>query len=180
MVCGALLGGCGSQAEETASPPPSLREAKRFDRFPVYFAGREIAGLPLTAVSEASHGRFGTEVTFAYGHCDQPDGLFEEGGCSLPLSIQNWSTCVRWGKQLHDPLRAIDLRGAKATHGGGGSQLEVFTGSTTVVIWAHERSVAESAARELRDVRPSNRTTRLAPPVPGSLQGKLPCQGKPG
>jgi hypothetical protein len=179
LLCGAIFGGCGSESRSDP-PPPSLGAAKSFDRFPVYFAGGDVDGLPLTSVSEASHGRFGTEVTFSYGDCDPPDGLFAEGGCSLPLSIQNWSTCVRWGKQLHDPLRAFDLRGAKATNGGGGSQLEVFTGTTTVVIWAHERRVAESAARQLQDVRPADRFSQLPPPIDGSLQGKLPCQGKPG
>lgn len=35
--------------------------------------------------------------------------------------------------------RLFDFRGAKVTRGEGGSELEIFTGRTTVVIFAHKR-----------------------------------------
>ena len=179
VLCGSVLAGCNS-ADPKVSNPPDLGAARQFDRFRVYFAGRDVDGLPLTGASQAEHGRVGTEVTFGYGDCDPPDGLFAEGGCSLPLSVQNWSTCYRWASQLHKPPRLFNFRGAKATRGAGGSQLEIFTGRTTIVIWAHERNVARSAARQLRNVQTKRSAPTLPPPKPGSLQGRLPCQGKPG
>jgi hypothetical protein len=189
LLCGPILSGCASDAPGSSqAKKPNLREARKFDAYPIYYAGDEVVGLPFEGEAKGSWqslplSQAWRRWTFGYGDCDPPsNGVldFEGGSCSLPLSIQNWSTCGRWASQLHGPLRLWDFRGAKATRGGGGSQLEIFTGRTTVVIWAHDRRVAESASRQLRDVRSVNRSSRLPPPVPSSLRGKLPCQGKPG
>jgi hypothetical protein len=58
--------------------------------------------------------------------------------------------------------------------------VEIFTGRTTVVIFATHENVARSTARQLRNVRQAQPPSLLPPPVPGSLRGKLPCQRKPG
>lgn len=169
-----------------------MREARKFNPYRLYYAGEKVNGLQLTGISDARAGRW-TYWDFNHGTCELPSGLFADGGCSLPLSIQNWSTCDRWANLfarsrnshgLLDPRKAkaapnrrlFDFRGAKATGGEGGSELEIFTGRTTVVIFAHKRDVAESAARQLRDVRQGRMRWLLPPPAPGSLQGKLPCQ----
>jgi hypothetical protein len=177
VLCGFLLGGCGAEDHL------SLSEVKRFDARPVYYAGEEVAGLPLEDVE----GEQWQEVAqlmgwnFYYGDCDPPSGLFAEGGCELPLQIQNYSTCRRWASLLSDKSEIFDFRGAKATGSGIGIEapVEIFTGRTTVVIFAGKRSVARSAARQLRTIREA-RPSRLPPPVPGSLWGELPCQRKPG
>jgi hypothetical protein len=207
MACLGLLGGCilcGCDAGANYTPTMSessretqMREAKEFGAFPIYYAGERVDRLPLTGISKADHGRFGIAWNFSYGSCQLPGGLFAEGGCSLPLSVQNWSTCVRWANVftrsrnphgLFRPRKAkaaqdrrlFDFRGAKAALGEGGSDLEIFTGRTTVVIWAHRRNVADSTAQQLRDVRQRRPSAPLPPPIPGSLQGKLPCQEKRG
>jgi hypothetical protein len=199
LLCGFILSGCDAD-DRGADDPPSLNEVKKFDAYRVYYAGEEVAGLPLEAVTgQVQRGyKRSTVWNFGYGDCDPPSGFFAEGGCSLPLQIQNWSTCYRWAGMftrsqnaygLFDPRRAkaarnrprpFDFRGAKAARGAGGSALEIFTGRTTVVIWAHRRKVAKSAARQLLNVRQAQPSAPLPPPAPGSLQGKLPCQGKPG
>lgn len=195
FLCGFLLSGCGAD-DPGASDPPSLSQVKKFDPYRVYYAGEKVDALPLEGISDARAGRW-IYWNFSYGDCDPPSGFFAEGGCSLPLSVQNWSTCYRWANMfsrsrnphgLFDPRRAkaapnrrlFDFRGAKATGGEGGSELEIFTGRTTVVIFAHKRDVAKSAARQLRGVRQARMPSLLPPPAPGSLQGKLPCQGKSG
>ena len=156
VLCGFLLSGCG--ADGYGEDPPNLSEVKKWEKV------EQLIGW-----------------NFYYGDCDPPSGLFAEGGCELPLQIQNYSTCRRWAGLLSNKSEIVDFRGAKATGNGNGIEapVEIFTGRTTVVIFAGKRSVAKSAARQLRNVRQA-RPSRLPPPVPGSLWGKLPCQRKPG
>lgn len=183
LLCGAVLLGCASGASNSDEEKNTdLREARQFSAYPIYYAGNGVAGLPYEGYAGGDWplSQAWRRWDFVYGDCDPvpPEGFsFEGGSCSLPLSIQNWSTCGRWASQLH-PLRLFHFRGAKATRGGGGSVLEIFTGRTTVVIWANELRTAKAAARQLRDVRPAHRARHLPPPVRGSLRGKLPCQGK--
>lgn len=173
LLCGFVLCGCAKVASPGST---NLSEVKKFDPYPVYYAGENVDGLPFTGISEGHAGKW-IYWGFGYGVCDPPSGLFEEGGCSLPLSIQNWSTCYRWPRRK---FHLFDFRGAKATGGGpNGSQMEIFTGRTTVVVFAHDQSVTKFAARRLRTVRQAQ-PTLLPPPVPGSLRGKLPCQRRPG
>jgi hypothetical protein len=175
LLCGVILSGCGGSDGPSLE---SLSEAKEFDVFRVYYAGEEVAGLPLEGVEEGK-GR-PTGWNFYYGDCDPPS--FAEGGCELPLQIQNYSACSRWAGLLHSKQRPFDFRGAKATGNGDGIEnpVEIFTGRTTVVIFATRGSVARSTARQLRNISQAQPQSLLPPPVPGSLQGQLPCQGKPG
>jgi hypothetical protein len=156
---------------------------KKFDAYRIYYAGQEVAGLPLEGIEGEEWQKPQRLVgwTFYYGDCDPPGGLFAEGGCELPLQIQNYSTCRRWASLLSRKSERTSFRGATATGTGNGIErpIELFTGTTTVVIFAGERRVARSAARQLRNVR-QTQPSPLPPPVPGSLWGKLPCQDKPG
>lgn len=185
LLCGLILSGCG--ANHTPSLSKSAREAKmremkRFDAFPVYYAGEKVAGLPLTGISGEKWQRDGWQrspgPTFGYGTCELPSGLFAEGGCHLPLSIQNWSRCSNWPGQYKNPHRphVFDFRGARAAWTGGG--LEIFTGSTTTVIFGFRKSDVRAAARQLRDVRQADPPTLLPRSAPGSLWGNWPCQRK--
>lgn len=162
-----------------------MGDAKSFDAYPIYYSGEEVAGLPLERVSGPRSNlkkadRMGERAvgwSFTYGDCTPPSG--SDGGCAPPLQIQNWSTCFRSFGSIDRPRnrQLYDFRGAKATGGGGGgSPMEIFTGRTTVVIFANERSVAEAAARQLRNVHQDRPPSRLPPPVAGSLGEKLPCQ----
>jgi hypothetical protein len=56
--------------------------------------------------------------------------------------------------------------------------MEIFTGRTTIVVFGNEKALIKSAARELREVHQTEAASRLPPPAPGSLEGKLPCQRK--
>lgn len=172
LASGLCLAAC------SADDPPSLSEAREFRAYPVYYSGESVAGNSLTEVlgePTQFEDERDTIWVFTYGRCkDPPEG---EGGCPSPLSMHSYSTCTRWAKG--GPL--IDLRGAKATRlmPGGGASLEIFTGRTTVTIHAESQAVLQAAVRALRDVR-QKRPSRLPPPAPGSLQGRLPCQDEQG
>jgi hypothetical protein len=175
LLCGFIL--CGAAAAEA----PSLSEVEEFDAYRVYYAGEEVAGLPLEELLGEEWQKVERSVSwsFIYGSCTPP---MDEGGCAPPLEIQNYSTCRRWFSALHRKRRLYDLRGAKATGGGGRyelSPMEIFTGRTTVVIFGNQQNVIKSAARQLRHVRQGEPQSLLPPPAARSLRGKLPCQRKP-
>jgi hypothetical protein len=109
---------------------------------------------------------------FIFGSCSSTG----ESGCLPPLQVRNYSICRRWPRKS-DRLHLFDFRGARATGSGGpGNSLEIFTGRTTVVISATHHRTAAIAARKLRDVRQTHNPSRLPPPAPGSLSGRLHCQ----
>lgn len=160
---------------------PSLKEARQFTAFRIYYPGDEVAGLPLENVSGQDWKPDATEVrwTFIFGQCQLPDG--SESSCFPPLQVHDYSICVRSPTSFNTPPKLFAFRGAKATGSGRiEDPLEIFTGRTTIVISAKQAKVAMTAARRLRDVRQTRPTDGLPAPVAGSLQGRLPCQQKPG
>jgi hypothetical protein len=182
--CIFCLGFAAFLSSGCAEEEPSLKEARAFDAYDVYYAGQEAAGFPLREVfgeNPQRHARRSAWV-FIYGQCvDPPD----EGGCPPPLQIHNYSTCSWWAAASNqtrpigfksDPM--YDFRGAKARRTGGQvgeARVEIFTGDTTVKI-SGEPNAIKTAARTLRSVDEGQPTSHLPPPVPGSLAGKLPCQ----
>jgi hypothetical protein len=174
-VAAFIFSGCGAEG------PPTLSEVRGFHAFHVYYVGAEIEGQELGSfgMGEIRNHPHSESWVFIYGHCDPPPT--GEGGCPPPLQIHNDNVCSRWAGLFNQQLPLYDFRGAKARGGGGGieNSMEIFTGHTTVTIGTEEPKLAAAAARQLRDVR-EGRPTRLPPPAPGSLQGQLPCQRKPG
>jgi hypothetical protein len=181
LVCGsALLWGCGGSSE----PDVSLEELRAFHAYPLYYAGDEVAGNRLEDISawdewETYPKQGELNFTFLYGDCDPPEGLFAEGGCAPPVQIQNYSICERnLGMSGGNEKDAFDIRGAKASPGGGG--LEIFTGQTTVVIFAFDAPrLMKEAIRKLRPIGPGTSTDRLPPPISGGVMGELPCSRGP-
>jgi len=179
LVCGsALLSGCGGSSE----PDASLEELRAFGAYPLYYAGDEIAGNRLEDIGawdewETYPKQRELGFIFFYGDCDPPDGLFAEGGCAPPVQIQNTSICNRnLGMSRGNEKDAFDIRGAKASPGGGG--LEIFTGRTTVVIFASNAGLMKETIRKLRPAG-AGMSNRLPPPVSGGLMGELPCSRGP-
>jgi len=184
LLCGSILSGCvGDTSTSRSRQKPNLREAQKFDAYPIYYAGDEVAGLPFEGDGGGDWpaSQAWRRWTFFYGDCEPHPrgGPFEGTSCSPPLEIQNWSACDRGAGGLHRKLHLFDFHGAKATGGTGGSRLEIFTGRTTVVIFARGQNIARAAARRLRDVRPSHRSSRLPPPDPGALGGNCPAGSYP-
>lgn len=146
--------------------------------FDLYYAGEQVAGLPLSAVERRTGDA--TYVSFLYGDCAAGDHY----GCALPLEIQTWSACAR-SLSLYDgsdpfaPRPASTrVRGAPAGILDDGRQLELQTGTSTVVIFADTRALANRAAAALRGVNNGARPgDPLRPPVPGAVEGELECPG---
>jgi hypothetical protein len=177
LLAGLILGSCAADAA------PSLNEVKKFDAYRLYYASAEVAGLQLEEIlGDPSQNNQRSAFNFIYGTCELEGE--DHPSCAPPIEIQVFSTCRRWFSAISGKRRIYAFRGAKATGGKGGveggSPIEVFTGRTTVVIWAEDRNILKAAAHQLRDVRAAGPQLHLPPPVPGSLSGKLPCQRKPG
>lgn len=169
---GAIFAGC---ADRPADPSQLLTTAKSFDRHRAYHLGTSFEGLPLTAAPDARGGPAGGNpgVDFVYGTCDPGGGLFADGGCAPPLSVQTWSACERSIAGLDVPYRRMTVRGVPAAAVDGDTRLEVQTGDVTVVVFATTRHLAWRAAHGLRSL-----DGRIAPrqelpaPVAGALAGR--------
>jgi hypothetical protein len=172
LVCS--LAFCGYAAADA----PSLDEVEAFHAYHVYYAGAEVSGIPLESIDESGEkeiprlGERSAVWDFGYGDCTPPP----DGGCSLPIDVQNWSTCHRWPAMYSYKLHFFNFRGTKAAWVPTAGGLEIYTGRTTVVIFAYSRSLTMAAARQLRRVGQTQAPARLGPPAHGSLGGKLPCQ----
>jgi hypothetical protein len=172
FLCGLVF--CSYAAAEA----PDLSEVEAFDAYRVYYAGTEVSGIPLESINESRENeiaRLGERSAiwdFGYGDCTPPP----DGGCSLPIDVQNWSTCHRWPAMYSYKLHFFNFRGTKAAWVPTAGGLEIYTGRTTVVIFAYSRSFTMAAARQLYRVGQAEPPALLPPPARGSLRGKLPCQ----
>lgn len=101
-------------------------------------------------------------VSVLYGTCD-----FSRGPCRPPLEIQSWAECAR-NKNSYSPhpgTRLAPGEGPGETFGDsitlpgapqlpvvsfeGGARLELFSGSTDIIVYAQDRSLAREAADTL-------------------------------
>ena len=126
LLCG-LICGTSATADVAAEEGISMDQVKSFTGYTTYYAGPEVAGLPL----ENINGDATYCCSFMYGTCNPP--------CSPPLEIQVFSTCERWFRGIagrrHTRLR--DFRGAKTMIDPPpemDTTPEIFTGRTTVAI----------------------------------------------
>lgn len=134
--------------------------------------GRSFAGLALTSVSELCQRapravgppapvRFSSR---SYGDCR----AVSEVGCTPPLEVQSWPECRRdlasytaddpIGRMVlaHHLIRLSQRPELPVASFEGGSRLEFYTGSTTVVVTAVSPALARAAADQAaRQVPPS-------------------------
>jgi hypothetical protein len=150
----------------------TLEDAQAFRQYRLFYAGEMVRDHALTDVH--SHRVLGSRIwSFFYGTCEPPPG---KGGCVTPLEVQNWSACARYRDWYTRPPKTFRLRGARAAWVRSAGSLDVYTGKTTVVIFADGRDLALRAARSLRNVRHAERPGSLRPPARGAMRGKLRCQ----
>ena len=142
-----LLAGCGDPGSDEA------REAQKRATQPVYWAGEEVAGQGLSAVT-----RNGDVVTFLYGDCKNEE---RKGGCATPISVQTAPICVVKALVLGvRPTRSRRVRGITARVRGA-STLDLATGTSNVTVRADSRRRLERTLAALR-------------PVEGGARGELP------
>lgn len=179
-LCLVALAGCGEDAPREDAP--SLKEVRKFKGYPVFYAGEEVLGQPITEEIGGQEQVKPREQVwfFIYGDCELPSE--GEGGCA-PFQIHNYSTCARWASSFDQapiglnrgaPLRPF--RGARARFAPAEHSVEIFTGRTTITIGGGpDPKMLKAALRQLREIHQAE-PSRLPPPAPGSLSGKLPCQ----
>ena len=139
-----------------------------------YYAGERFASAPTELVRGCRRGPGGRRVPvrgFAY----------ERAG----LEIQNWRACDRnyasysLGPDQPLPREDLTLRGVPAAFYDDARRLELYTGTTTVVLFGRGRRQLLLAANRLRRAPGSRSGARanedLPPPVPGAMEGDLRC-----
>jgi hypothetical protein len=165
--------------------------------FETLSAGPSIDGLPLTH-TERRCGEGGSPATranylsYIYGDCEIVEGAT---GCQPPLEIQTWPACQRFLAKYSfrgEPLpheRLVTQGDAEVVEFNFAldKRIEVYTGSSTVVIFAVDRGLAVRAVEMLRleeegkppathpDDLKNGSPGRLGPPAEGSLEGDLSC-----
>jgi hypothetical protein len=166
------LAGCGEDRST------DLSGAESFRTYAVYYAGPEVEGFDLSDIVEENYGRDAggtSRWSFFYGDCT-PSG--SEGGCPLPLEIQNFSICRRWPGAYPWPVPLVDFKGAKLARRAGAT-IEIYTGRTAVAIFSPKRR-AMTAAKQLRVVGQQKPAESLPPPAKGSLTGNFDCAAESG
>jgi hypothetical protein len=151
-----VLVACGCDSRDYVSVPHGedieggLAKA-RAARFPIYYAGRSFAGLPLTDVELDLPGR----ALIAYGTCRI--ALPADGGCSVPVQIQHFPfNAGNWGGAVANCYRNPSLLGVPTVRHDG---LVLFTAGRIVKIYARSAAEDRRVALALRRVgdKPVNR-----------------------
>ncbi len=182
---------CGSEGQGAKL---TVADARRFRRFDLFYAGRRVLKLPLSAVictmqpavnqpvitrPPESYG-LAPSWDFSYGTC-QASG--SEGGCADPVDIQENDSCwdsprLSSGKDLAKLPRVRGVPSSASVDSGDGfAELVLYTRSTTITIWAPDLRKATAIASALRGVN-SRYTPRSRLPSPSlrTLEGKTRCR----
>jgi hypothetical protein len=133
LAGGAILAGCATHA----APPLSAKQlayARSFHLYTVYWAGKRMDGVPLTAADGAGDYDSNIGISMYYGNCEPGGGLLAPG-CKLPLKI----TTVRYVPHSNRSLgkrHNLHLRGVPAVIFDGGLKIELYTDEMSVDIVA--------------------------------------------
>lgn len=179
-----------------ALPCTGLKEPTNFETIS---AGPSVAGIPLDTVRRRCGGSTPADeppsnfVNYIYGHCESA-GI--DTGCAPPLEIQTWPACQRAlgdysyeGKPM--PYRRLpSIEGAEVVEieFAFEPRIEVYTKSSTIVIFAENPDLAKEALAQLRsqgigappatqveELKEGEPGQGLAPPSDGATEGELSC-----
>jgi len=170
--------------------------------FAVFSAGPAVGGVPMiAAVRRCDAGALADEsrsnyLAYVYGRCqDEPHS---GGSCVPPLQIRSYPACERTfvdysfeGRPLHHKeLPPIDGAMVYEIEFLVDHRIEVYTGTSTIVISAADWTLAEEALQLLRSqpggeppAPPATSASslgyepqgRLKPPAKAAIEGDLPC-----
>jgi hypothetical protein len=132
-----------SRCSHWPAPPRTFDLGARFRGLPVMDRSRICMGAPVPARVDSA----------IYGTCDAEP----EAGCGPPLEVQSWPECARDFRSLDLGLPRLTRARSRGVTGTGRipasavwpGQVELYTGSTTVVIFAYGDRVARAAARRI-------------------------------
>jgi hypothetical protein len=180
-----------------ALPCTGIKQPANFETFT---AGPSVAGVPLNTVRRRCGDSTPADeppanfVNYIYGHCDSSGS---DTGCAPPLEIQTWPACQRSlgdysyeGKPMpYRQLPSIDGAEVVEIEFMFEPRIEVYTKSSTIVIFAENPDLAKAAiaqlgsqeigqppatqAEELKDGEPGQ---GLGPPSDNAIEGELSCQ----
>ncbi len=173
----------------------ALERLRSYRRYRLYYLGRRHGEWPLEAVlsrlmppayqhsykpPEKPPPPSSPTFDFIYGSCKPPPG--SEEGCSarLRLDVQNAEICARNPHSYGSLRRTVTrrIRGVPVLQTP--DAFEIYTGSTTVVIFTNDRRRATRAANALRSLDGSiGPNSTLPRPTPGALEGRLRCRPAP-
>lgn len=154
----------------------AVDEARESREYRVFWLGERFRSHELTHASASGKKR--RSYSFLYGNCEPgPDS-----GCAPPYQLQNHSACAR-NLSSYDgprPKRRRPIRGAAVYEFGDGGffdRLEVYTGRTTIAVWAPTFAKARRVVRYLEGINVElGREDPLGPPARGALEGRLRCR----
>jgi hypothetical protein len=170
-----------------------LARLRSYRRYTLYYLGERHAGHELTSLNRrlqpVIYGHYtrrrlpkpsSPTFDFIYGTCKPPPG--REGGCPPPLDVQNYEICARNPNSYEVPARSLTqrIRGVPYYMNQGAGAFELYTGTTTVVIFASDWEAAKRAAEQLRSIdgRIGPRSP-LPAPATDALEGRLRCRPAP-
>lgn len=173
--------------------------ARQPANFEVFSAGPSVGGVPLSGFKRRCGGATPADeppanfTNYIYGDCESAGS---DTGCAPPLEVQTWPACQRSlgdysfeGKPM--PYRRL------ASHDGAEvveiefmfePRIEVYTKSSTIVIFSEDPALAREAAAQLTSQEigepPATQAGELegapgeglAPPAENATEGELPCQ----
>ena len=129
-------------------------------------------------------------VLFTYGDCTpvmSAEEYIDSETCALPLMVETWPACIRNPAQYPKPVvgKPLLIRGVPAMIFEDGTRLELYTETVVIVIFGSNEPQLLRAADAVRLVNPIAVMDLpygtwyllglLAPPVPGAIDGNLPC-----
>ena len=152
-----------------------LSGARQFESFRVYFPGKDVLGLELHSIEIFGEGRKAEVVAF-YGQCEERAGE----GCAYPLEVRTTSICRTYPDIYFSPPKLRRLNGARGGWVRTARIFDVYTGRSAISIFGVAENRAIKVARELRNVRRSQRENRLRDVKPKLLEGQGRCQHGPG
>lgn len=173
----------------------ALERLRGYRRYRLYYLGPRYERLPLVAVlsrlqppayKSSYSSREGLPrpsspaFDFIYGKCKPQPG--SEGRCGAPLDIQIQEICARNPHSYDISPRSLTarVRGVPVFFNQGAGAFEIYTGATTIVIYASSAAEAARVARSLRSldgqIGPGD---TLPQPVRGALEGRLRCRPPP-
>lgn len=166
--------------------------------FEVFSAGPSVSGVPLNSVQRRCGGSTSVNeppanfINYVYGHCEIAEGAT---GCEPPLEIQTWPACQRaLGDYSFEgkppPYKKLPSRdGAEVVEINFmlDHRIEVYSKSSTIVIFAEDPALANEALVLLRSQEinkpPATQAKELegepeeglGAPSDGAIGGELPC-----
>jgi hypothetical protein len=158
-----VIGGCSASGDTSKA---DLSQARRFEGFPLYWAGRRFERWDLEAIDGlAGPARF---VKFVYGTCTPHDG--DEPSCVPPIEIQVSSLCSHLDVVAARPIwKRRHIRGAPVGSNPDGAPV-LLSSRAQVKVYRGEGTDPGVPLRVLLALRSLNRVM----PVIGS-KGPIPA-----